>query len=158
MMTAPRRRWSAADIDRLFELRDVQQLTWREIGEAFDDNFASCCTRYFYYKDKYRLEAMRDGEEVTPRRESKPRRRWSTPVAPKQKPRRTAPSPPLAPAPKPEPVFVARNVAAPIKRPRYIHEADMDIIARIDRQGLTSGFLGDPPAGRSALDQRGSKA
>lgn len=41
-----------------------------------------------------------------------------------------------------------------VKRPRYFHDADADLRGRIARQGLTAGFLGDPPPGRSALDQR----
>ncbi len=45
-------------------------------------------------------------------------------------------------------------VPRPEKRPRYFSDADNDIRARIARQGLTAGFLGDPPPGRSALDQR----
>jgi len=54
----------------------------------------------------------------------------------------------------PEPALCL--VAAPETRPRYFHDADADIRARIARQGITAGFLGDPPPGRSALDQRGA--
>jgi len=50
------------------------------------------------------------------------------------------------------PWFVAQP--EPVKRPRYFHDADLHIVSRIERQGLTAGFLGDPPPGRSALDQR----
>lgn len=63
-----------------------------------------------------------------------------------------------APAIAPTRAEAARLAAEPGKRPRYFHEADLDIISRIERQGLTAGFLGDPPAGRSALDRKEGRA
>jgi len=118
-----RRRWERANIDRLFSMREVQRLKWREIGNAFGLSAAMCCARYQYYKGA-----------------------GSSSDAP-------AAAPAVA-ATLAAPVKTMRPVEPVIHRPRYIHEADMDIIARIDRQGLTAGFLGDPPEGRSALDQR----
>jgi len=55
---------------------------------------------------------------------------------------------------RPLPLSARRALAEPVKRPRYFSEIDADIIGRIARQGITAGFLGDPPPGRSALDQR----
>ncbi len=49
---------------------------------------------------------------------------------------------------------VAAELANPVQRPRYFHDADQFVLGRIARQGLTAGFCGDPPPGRSALDQR----
>lgn len=94
---------------------------------------------------------MRAGEDVAPKREKPLRRRWSAPAAPKASRRARSEPPKAAPAVK------AKSEPGRVHRPRYIHEADMDIIARIDRQGLTAGFLGDPPPGRSALDQKQSE-
>lgn len=47
----------------------------------------------------------------------------------------------------------ASDAHAPAQRPRYFHHPDNDLRARIASQGITAGFLGDPPPGRSALDQ-----
>lgn len=55
----------------------------------------------------------------------------------------------LSAAPPPPIVFTP---ADPDKR--YFQDADADLRLRIARQGLTAGVFGDPPAGRSALDQR----
>lgn len=49
---------------------------------------------------------------------------------------------------------VAAELAKPVHRPRYVHDADLDLRARIAAQGLTAGWFGDPRPGRSALDQR----
>lgn len=49
----------------------------------------------------------------------------------------------------------AAILAAPVKRPRYFHDADRFVTSRITSQGLTAGIFGDPPEGRSALDKRG---
>lgn len=142
-----RRTFSDADIDRLFAMRDDLGLSWGEIAKEFDDRDTNVCTRYKYYKEKRRIEAIRAGEPIPPRQ----RRPWGPkPDAPKpvkaRKPKAVAaPVPPLPKPVKPPEI---------IHRPRYFHEADADIAARIRRQGLTAGFLGDPPPGRSALDQR----
>lgn len=114
-----RRKWSRADIDRLFHMKDVLKLKWRPIGEAFGVSAAMACTRYQYYKN--------GGDSAGP--------------------------PAVRPAKLDSPPKPAR-AAEIIHRPRYFHEADADIAARIRRQGLTAGFLGDPPPGRSALDRR----
>lgn len=148
-----RRKWSRADIDRLFDMRDVQDLMWGQIGEAFGDTGANCCTRYKYYKTKRHIEAIRRGDAepgslpLLSRRSQQQRPKTRKAARPKvlaRKPKAAA-LPPPKPAPRAEPV---------VHRPRYFHEADADIAARIRRQGLTAGFLGDPPPGRSALDQK----
>ncbi len=36
----------------------------------------------------------------------------------------------------------------------YRYTVDAELRARIESQGVTAGLLGDPPAGRSALDQK----
>ena len=47
-----------------------------------------------------------------------------------------------------------KTLAEPVARPRHFSDVDRDINLRIARQGLTAGVFGDPPPGRSALDQR----
>ena len=42
----------------------------------------------------------------------------------------------------------------PNDRTRYFHDGDQFVRARIEKQGITAGVFGDPPKGRSALDQR----
>jgi hypothetical protein len=142
---APRKRraFSDADIDRLIEMRDVLKMRWRAIGVEFGDTASNCCWRYKYYTDKRRLEGLREGEPLPPRRT----RTWSPPTTP-NKPCT------VMPPPKAKPVVIAKVAVPNEHRPRYFHEADADIAARIDRQGITAGLLGDPPAGRSALDQK----
>ncbi len=133
-----RRIWSRAAVDRLIAMRDVLEMKWPAIGDEFDDTAANCCVRYHYYKKRRKIDDLRRGD--TARRRAAP-----APVAMSVAAIRAAiPDPP----PKPE------RPAEIVHRPRYFHEADADIAARIRRQGVTAGFLGDPPPGRSALDQR----
>ena len=129
-----------AEIDRLFELRDVQKLKWREIVDITGGTEAGLCARYIYYSQKRRLEAMRAGKPVPAETRKFRGVERGEPVS-------SCARPVHAPA-------VAPQVEK--RRPRYSHDADADIAARIRRQGVTAGILGDPPAGRSALDQRRS--
>lgn len=39
-------------------------------------------------------------------------------------------------------------------RPRYFAGDNVLLLARVAAQGVTAGLLGDPPAGRSALDKK----
>lgn len=54
---------------------------------------------------------------------------------------------------KPMPVHPPA-LALPDQPQRYFGNIDADLRTRIARQGLTAGVFGDPPPGRSALDQR----
>jgi hypothetical protein len=121
------------DLERLFHARDVLRRKWDDIARDLPGNrsAATCCWAYKYYRSKWLLEVARESS-----------------TAPTKAARRVMPK--IAAAAPP-----ARS-REPDKRPRYFHEADADIRARIDRQGITSGFFGDPPPGRSALDQKQS--
>ncbi len=57
---------SSEEIDRLFDLRDVRRMKWREIADIVGGNAteAGLCARYLYYKQKRRLEAMRTGAPI----------------------------------------------------------------------------------------------
>lgn len=124
----------------MFHMRDVQRMKWIDIARAFNrcgpgrDGPASCCASYQYWKAKYAREAEMRAAGIEP-------------------PLRRIPAnydPPIEASPS-----VARSMAAPVKRPRYFSDLDMNIMGRIERQGITAGFLGDPLPGRSALDRRG---
>lgn len=121
-----RRTWTDAMLARLFEMRDVQKMTWEEIGAAFDISAPGAYQRHNYHSTKRRIAEQRT-RILAERAEV---------------------------APIAAPPSVAACLAEPVKRPRYFHDADADLRGRIARQGLTAGFLGDPPPGRSALDQR----
>lgn len=56
--------------------------------------------------------------------------------------------------PRALPINLEKMLAEPVVRPRYFSDMDGDVMKRIRAQGLTAGYFGDPPPGRSALDQR----
>lgn len=121
-----RRTWTDEQIALMIKLRDVEGLPWNEIGERFGFTAAKCCIKYHNVKSADRIAARR-------------------------KEMRVAAGPPAAiPARGAE----LRFLNEPVARPRYFSDADQFIRARIERQGLTAGFLGDPPPGRSALDEK----
>lgn len=135
-MTQPRRTWTQQMIDHLIHMREVEKMTWDAIGAAFGVTGANCCTRYHHRQAKIRIAEAREAA----------RARAAHLAA-----NGIVAAPPL-PSPPPAPVIAGPPLA--VHRPRYFHAADNDIRSRIARQGLTAGFLGDPPPGRSALDQR----
>ncbi len=57
---------------------------------------------------------------------------------------------------KPPPASLPASAASDQPQ-RYFSDIDADLRTRIARQGLTAGVFGDPPPGRSALDQRGQR-
>ena len=122
--------WTDKRLELIARLRDVDGMRWDDIGERFGVSASLACTRYHTYKSRLLVAEKR---------------------------RQLAESgrlpPPLKPAVVERPSILP--TINPEKRPRYFHNVDMDVIARIERQGLTAGFLGDPPPGRSALDKRG---
>lgn len=136
------RTWTTREIDRLFAMRDRMRMKWLDIARDLGrcgpgrDGPAAVCAAYIYWKAKFAREAEMRAAGIEP---------------PKRMPRLAAEyNPPIAASP-----FVAASLAAPVKRPRYFHDADAFVTSRIARQGITAGLLGDPPPGRSALDRRG---
>nr|WP_246718530.1 hypothetical protein [Bradyrhizobium elkanii] len=66
--------------------------------------------------------------------------------------------------PEPEPIETCSS-SEQVLRPRARRQQDLgvlrdwaDLRGRIAERGLTGGWFGDPPPGRSALDQRASEA
>lgn len=136
------RAWTRTEVDRLIHMREVKAMIWtaiaRVLGRAGDPQggAGTCCAAYRYHKAKRAREAELIAAGGTPL--SRPRFRLPADED------RCLELPPAA----------AAQLAGPVARPRYFHGADSDLRARIARQGLTAGFLGDPPPGRSALDKR----
>ena len=123
-------RWTPQEFARLRRLHVEGRNDWDEIAAHFPGRSPAACRQHFYY---------RMGLE---RGDSGRRRHAEQPAI--------DPAPPIAPPPK-----VARELARPVKRPRYFSDADAFVAARIAEQGITAGLLGDPPPGRSAFDKRG---
>lgn len=135
------RKWTRGKIALMFHLRDVEKMSWKEIGERFGIRPANCCTRYNYYNSKRRVA------EIRARVRAEAAEAATRPPAPPPPPPKPVQSKPVAAPPKAPP--------EPARRPRYFHDADTFVTGRIARQGITAGLLGDPPPGRSALDRRG---
>lgn len=130
--------WPEARIAELLRLRDVEKLRFHEIGKRLGTTAASAGTRYNYHSAKRRIV------EATARVRAESADGASMPPV----------VVPRAPAPPPASVVAAQASPEVVQRRRYFHDADNDMRARIARMGLTGGLFGDPPPGRSALDQR----
>lgn len=136
-MNAIKRRWDAADEDHLLFLRDVDRLGFEAIAPRLDRSMLACQARY------YGRLADRNGAKHYPAWHPLARKA-GLPVAPTP-----APPAPVAPAP------------APPAPPRDSRSTNLDglrdwadLLGRIAERGLTGGVFGDPPPGRSALDER----
>lgn len=130
-MAAKRWIWTDERMERVVELREKHGMTWDAIGARFGVAGSLACTRYHSYKSRLRIAEKRKEMGL---------------VGPPSQPSKRKPK-----VPQPLPLVA---VPHPEKRPRYFSDVESDIRARIARQGLTAGFCGDPPPGRSALDQR----
>lgn len=132
--------WKPEKVARLIHMRADLGMPWADIGAAMGEKPANCCTRYNYHQAKKRIADIRARvrAEVA---EGSCRASATAPQQTAQSPAHFAVAPSVVP---PE----------PSKRPRYFHHPDADIRGRIARQGITAGLFGDPPPGRSALDQR----
>lgn len=143
-------RWSAAEDAALLRLRDVQRRDWPAIAAILPGRTASSCEQRYYGK----LKGARDRT---------PRRRGPEPSVPAVSWRKrgarlagvAAAAAPAAVAPVP-PVTVTRR--GRVISTEMLRE-DAFLRSRIEACGdLTRGFFGDPPPGRSALDERASAA
>lgn len=144
----PTRFFTMYDILRVIEMRDQQGMKWIDIAAAVGRTgtnpkagCATCYSAYKYWKEKLAQPPKTRAAGIEPTK-------WETRRA-EQPPEVSADAGTIA-----APPIVADLPTEPVKRPRYFHDADNDMRARIARQGLTAGFLGDPPPGRSALDQK----
>src|SRR4051794_33543701 len=107
--------WGEKRMLLVARLREESGLTWGVIGARFGVSSSLACTKYHAFKAKQRAAERRKalGPIARPAR--------VTPVVKPGASEKAAPTKAAAPR-SPEPVH----------RPKYIHEADMDIIARID--------------------------
>jgi hypothetical protein len=144
-MTRTAVRWTPHDDKTLLRLRDGERLGFPEIAAAMPGRSASACEMRYYGK----LNGVRDK-----------RRRPSGPkptVPPVSWRKRGAAVAIVAPAPvvevvaPPAPAAIAPRIRTPLLD-GLRERAELHL--RIAERGLTAAFFGDPPPGRSALDER----
>ncbi|EJN15708.1 hypothetical protein PMI42_00726 [Bradyrhizobium sp. YR681] len=151
-MTADRTcvRWSRAEDAELLRLRDVARLDWPAIAAKLPGRSAAACEQRYYGKLKGARDRARRPRVPKP---SQPvvswRKRGAAIVDAAAEP--VAAVPVVVPSTPP--------LILPKRMPSLDHLRERaELQLRIDRQGLTAGFFGDPPPGRSALDARARAA
>ncbi|MBR1206978.1 MULTISPECIES: SANT/Myb-like DNA-binding domain-containing protein [unclassified Bradyrhizobium] len=151
-MTEKRKRnpvWTDLEDAKLLHARDVLRVPWDKIEQHMPGRSRGGCVRRYYTDLQADNQATRRNWKAKGRRVAVPPK----PVVPGiVRALVEVFAPPIAPAP-PKPVIVLdRGGSAPLGGLRDYAE----LLARIAERGLTGGVLGDPPPGRSALDQRRS--
>lgn len=134
-MTA-RRYWSDAENAKLIELRDAHRLDWRSIAEELPGRGANACQGQYYAEMRRRKSGLKRVLKIG---EHRPTRRVDRPAVD------AAAKPPAGP------VALAPAVRMPLLD-GLRERAELHL--RIAERGLTAAFFGDPPPGRSALDER----
>jgi hypothetical protein len=126
--------WLTPEIDKIEDMRD-RGLSWSTISAEFPKRTqAQVCSAYHNRKRKRERDTNRERQRTIER-------------AGKVQ-QLAAPAPARAPAP-PLPIMVDRRM--PWLEPMRDWA---ELCQRIAERGLTGGYLGDPPPGRSALDER----
>lgn len=124
--------WTSSEHKRLRYLRDVEKLPWSKI--SLPGRTSKACEGEYHAR---RFAQLRNDppREKPPRSEPKPKRG----------------RPPLAASPG-----IERKIPPAACRADHLdalrERAELQL--RIAERGLTAGWFGDPPPGRSALDQR----
>lgn len=151
MTDAPKKtavRWKPADDAKLLRLRDVDLLGFAEIAAALPGRTPAACEMRYYGK----LKGSRDRRPrpTGPAPVGKAVGYWRKPPAAVPAASNDNSGRASEPAPAPPAPVVERK-----RMPFLDHLRERaELQLRIDRQGLTAAFFGDPPSGRSALDQR----
>ncbi|MEY9703736.1 hypothetical protein ACFLEY_21590 [Bradyrhizobium sp. YCK136] len=142
-------RWSAGEDADLLRLRDVERLDWPAIAAALPGRSGPACEQRYYGKLKGARDRSRRPRGPKP---SVPAVSWrkrgvaAAGIVPEVA-AIVAPAAPVLPMP-----VVERK-----RMPLLDHLRERaELQLRIDRQGLTAAWFGDPPPGRSALDKRAS--
>lgn len=130
-----RSHWTEADQARLLKLRDVDKLDWSAIVAAMPGRTLAGCKIQYYGRLRDRSQAKRYN----------PTRQLPAPLPP---------APVVEPAVTPAPVIGRQARGAALECLRDAAELRL----RIAERGVTGGLLGDPPPGRSALDERARAA
>ena len=134
-------RWSKAQTERLIQImadhaRNRTNVPWYHYAIVLGHSANACRDRAREIRRKRRAEQQSaDRAEI----------RDKADAAVKQRSRSPSIAPPIKPA-APLDHMAATSTA------RFRFAAEMS--ARIGAQGITAGLLGDPPPGRSALDQK----
>lgn len=128
--------WTPERLERLRHLREDLKLMWRNVGEALGTTGPKAATAYSVYvkhghMGKRRSTASSWGDD-----------------SPIGGPGKVAHRVPSDEAVTP----VDAKPPAPGASRRYLASMQDDVLLRVQHQGITAGLLGDPPAGRSALD------
>lgn len=131
-----RSHWTEADQARLLKLRDDDGLDWSAVAAAMPGRTLAACKVQYYERLRERCGA---------------RRYSATRQLPPAPPR---PAPVAAPAVTPAPVVAREARGGSLAGLREAAELRL----RIAERGLTGGVFGDPPPGRSALDERARPA
>ncbi|BCA04182.1 SANT/Myb-like DNA-binding domain-containing protein [Bradyrhizobium diazoefficiens] len=142
-------RWSGNEDAELLRMRDVERLDWPEIAAALPGRSGPACEQRYYGKLKGARDRARRPRGPKP---SVPAVSWRKRgvAAAGVVPEIAAVVAPAAPA-LPLPVVERKRM------PLMDHLRERaELQLRIDRQGLTAAWFGDPPPGRSALDKRAS--
>jgi hypothetical protein len=142
-------RWTPYDDATLLRLRDGDGLGFEEIAAELPGRTPAACAIRYYGKLKGAAGRTRRAKGPKP---SAPAVSWR---------KRGASVAGVVAVPQPAAVVVvapAAKASPAVERFRmpcldHLRE-NAELQLRIDRQGLTAGFFGDPPPGRSALDER----
>jgi hypothetical protein len=144
-MTRTSVRWSPHDDAKLLRLRDGERWGFPEIAAAMPGRTAPACEQRYYGK----LKGVRD---------KRPRPSGPKPTVPPVSWRKrgaavaiVAPAAAVEVVAPPAPVAIAPRIRTPLLD-GLRERAELHL--RIAERGLTAAFFGDPPPGRSALDER----
>lgn len=140
--------WDSEEDERLRRLREENGLGWPVIATYFEGRTAAAC-QIRYYK------FLRTSETPDRRPGPKPR----LPAVSWRNRGAALPGvvpPPPAPAAAPLPPKPIRPIPVSGNRGPYLEalRERAELHLRIAERGLTGGVFGDPPPGRSALDER----
>lgn len=140
--------WSLNEDETVLRLRDTACLDWTAIANALPGRSPQACRQRYYSKLKGARNRAARPRGPAP---TKPRKRL-------RKPRPVLGLPPEAPA-RAEGVAPLRvDIGHARRGPDLTTLREMaELRLRIAEHGLTRALFGDPPPGRSALDQRRSR-
>ncbi|MET3991656.1 hypothetical protein ABID65_003296 [Bradyrhizobium sp. S3.9.2] len=127
--------WTGAEDDHLLFLRDREKLTFEAIAARFGRSRGACKTRYYYDLQR------RNGARHYTAADRAARRGDGYPVPPELG--------------EGVPALRLPSIGERIRMPSLdALREQAELRLRIAERGLTGGVFGDPPPGRSALDQR----
>src|SRR4051812_43676296 len=149
-MTRTAVRWTPYDDATLLRLRDGEGLGFQDVAKRMPGRTASACEMRYYGKLKGARNQTRRASGPRPSIPAVSWRKRGAAVAGVVAAPADVASPALPSATRPLMISADRIRMPCLDGLRERAELQL----RIDRQGLTAGFFGDPRPGRSALDER----